>query len=91
MLQYLIDQLNFTLNGQTYNLITSPWQLILDWIRVYSQQSQNYASSQYVRDAYEHLGKIAVAQSAMVIVLLILCVWLLYKLAHGFIGWMQFR
>lgn len=93
MLDYLINLLNFNVNGVTYNLITTPWQRILDWIDTYiannSSQSAYYSTA--VRDAYEILGKLGFAYACLVVVLIILSSWFVYKVASGFTGWFRFR
>lgn len=91
MLDYLISLLDFSVNGQTYNLITTPWTSLLQWIADYKSQ---YPSSSYgsaLRDAYETLAKMGMLYSALIIVLIILCTWFVYKIASGFTGWFKFR
>lgn len=90
MLDYLIHLLDFSVDGQTYNLFLTPWQRILSWIATYQQYNNNQYSTA-VRDAYEALGKLGFMYAVLVIVLLIIGCWLFYKIAHGFAGWMQFR
>jgi hypothetical protein len=91
MLDYLISLLDFTINGTTYNLITSPWLFMLNWIESYKQYANNAAYSTAVRDAYEVLGKLGFMYACLVIVLIILCAWFVYKVASGFTGWFRFR
>lgn len=91
MLDYLIGLLNFSIGDKTYNLITTPWQELITWVKNYqSNSSQSYYSTA-VRDAWIDMAKVGVGQTALVIVLLIICTWLFYKIAHGFTGWMKFR
>lgn len=90
MLQYLIDLLNFQINGNTYNLITTPWERLLSWISTYQQYNNNQYSTA-VRDAYEALGKLGFMYSCLVVVLIIICCWFVYKIASGFTGWFRFR
>lgn len=93
MLDYLISLLNFTYNGTTYNLITTPWSKVLSWVDSYIAHATNNngAWSTQVRDAYEILWKIGFAYSVLVVVLVILCAWFVYKVASGFTGWFKFR
>lgn len=91
MLDYLIGLLNFTVNGTTYNLITTPWEKILAWINTYQQNANNAAYSTAVRDAYEILAKWGFASACLVVVLIIICTWFVYKIASGFTGWFRFR
>lgn len=91
MLDYLIRLLNFELNGVTYNLITTPWEKILAWVDSYMSYSNNGAYSTQVRDAYEMLAKLGIASAALVIVLIIVSSWFVYKVASGFTGWFRFR
>lgn len=91
MLDYLISLLNFTVNGNTYNLITSPWSYMIEWISRYNSYSTSQVPSTAVRDAYYDLMKIGFMYSILVIVLVILCSWFVYKVASGFTGWMKFR
>lgn len=90
MLDYLINILNFTVDGQTYNLLTTPWQRLLSWIATYQQYNNNQYSTA-VRDAYEALGKLGFMYSCLVVVLIIICCWFVYKVASGFTGWFRFR
>lgn len=90
MLDYLINLLNFTVEGQTYNLLTTPWQRLLSWIATYQQYNNNQYSTA-VRDAYEALGKLGFMYSCLVVVLIIICCWFVYKVASGFTGWFRFR
>ena len=90
MLDYLINLLNFTVEGQTYNLLTTPWQRLLSWIATYQQYNNNQYSTA-VRDAYEVLGKLGFMYSCLVVVLIIICCWFVYKVASGFTGWFRFR
>lgn len=90
MLDYLINLLNFTVEGQTYNLLTTPWQRLLSWIATYQQYNNNQYSTA-VRDAYEALGKLGFMYSCLVVVLIIICCWFVYKIASGFTGWFRFR
>lgn len=90
MLDYLINLLNFTVEGQTYNLLTTPWQRLLSWIATYQQYNNNQYSTA-VRDAYEVLGKLGFMYSCLVVVLIIICCWFVYKIASGFTGWFRFR
>lgn len=90
MLDYLIHLLDFTVDGESFNLFLTPWQRMLAWISSYQQYNNNQYSTA-VRDAYEALGKLGFMYSVLVVVLLIICCWLFYKIAHGFAGWMQFR
>lgn len=90
MLDYLINLLNFTVDGQTYNLLTTPWQRLLSWIATYQQYNNNQYSTA-VRDAYEALGKLGFMYSCLVVVLIIICCWFVYKVASGFTGWFRFR
>lgn len=91
MLDYLISLLNFTVDGVTYNLITTPWGYMIDWINLYKQYSSNSSYSTALRDAYEVLAKLGIASAVLVIVLIILCSWFVYKVASGFTGWFKFR
>ena len=93
MLDYLINLLNFTVNGTTYNLITTPWTKILEWIETYQANSTSGSASYStaVRDAYEMLAKLGIASAALVVVLIIVCCWFVYKVASGFTGWFKFR
>lgn len=90
MLDYLINLLNFTVDGQTYNLLTTPWQRLLSWIATYQQYNNNQYSTA-LRDAYEALGKLGFMYSCLVVVLIIICCWFVYKVASGFTGWFRFR
>ena len=90
MLDYLINLLNFTVDGQSYNLLTTPWQRLLSWIATYQQYNNNQYSTA-VRDAYEALGKLGFMYSCLVVVLIIICCWFVYKVASGFTGWFRFR
>ena len=93
MLDYLINLLNFTYNGTTYNLITTPWSRILGWVDTYISHSTNTqgAWSTQVRDAYEMLGKLGFMYACLVVILIIFCGWFVYKIASGFTGWFKFR
>lgn len=91
MLDYLISILNFTVDGVTYNLVTTPWAYLIDWINTYKQYSNNSAYSTQLRDAYEMLAAIGINTTLYVVALLILGTWLVYKLASGFTGWMRIR
>lgn len=91
MLDYLISLLNFTVNGVSYNLITTPWGYMIDWINLYKQYANNSSYSTALRDAYEVLAKLGFASAVLVIVLIILCSWFIYKVASGFTGWFRFR
>lgn len=90
MLQYLINLLNFEINGNSYNLIITPWERLLAWISTYQQYNNNQYSTA-VRDAYEALGKLGFMYSCLVVVLIIICCWFVYKIASGFTGWFRFR
>lgn len=90
MLDYLINLLSFTVDGQSYNLLTTPWQRLLSWIASYQQYNNNQYSTA-VRDAYEALGKLGFMYSCLVVVLIIICCWFVYKVASGFTGWFRFR
>ena len=90
MLDYLINLLNFQINGTSYNLITTPWARLLSWISTYQQYNNNQYSTA-VRDAYEALGKLGFMYSCLVVVLIIICCWFVYKIASGFTGWFRFR
>lgn len=90
MLDYLINLLNFEINGSSYNLITTPWERLLGWIATYQQYNNNQYSTA-VRDAYEALGKLGFMYSCLVVVLIIICCWFVYKIASGFTGWFRFR
>lgn len=90
MLDYLINLLNFQINGTSYNLITTPWDRLLGWIATYQQYNNNQYSTA-VRDAYEALGKLGFMYSCLVVALIIICCWFVYKLASGFTGWFRFR
>ena len=90
MLDYLINLLNFEINGTSYNLITTPWERLLSWIATYQQYNNNQYSTA-VRDAYEALGKLGFMYSCLVVVLIIICCWFVYKIASGFTGWFRFR
>lgn len=90
MLDYLINLLNFEINGTSYNLITTPWERLLAWISTYQQYNNNQYSTA-VRDAYEALGKLGFMYSCLVVVLIIICCWFVYKIASGFTGWFRFR
>ena len=90
MLDYLINLLNFQINGTSYNLITTPWERLLAWIATYQQYNNNQYSTA-VRDAYEALGKLGFMYSCLVVVLIIICCWFVYKIASGFTGWFRFR
>lgn len=91
MLDYLISLLNFDVGGTTYNFILTPWGYINDWISNYLQYANNGSYSTAVRDAYYLLAKIGFMYAALVVVLLILCAWFVYKIASGFTGWFKFR
>ncbi len=91
MLDYLINLLSFSVDGQTYNLILTPWGYICDWIQNYINHTSNGAYSSSVRDAYYQLAKIGFFYSALIVVLIIICTWLVYKIASGFTGWFKFR
>lgn len=91
MFQYLINLLNFQIGNNTYNLITSPWEYIINWVSKYESQYQSSYPSTAVRDAWVELGKIAVGQAALVLVLVVVCVWFFWRVCRGFIGWMEFR
>lgn len=91
MLDYLISLLNFSIDGVTYNLITTPWGYMIDWINAYKQYASNSSYSTALRDAYEVLAKLGFASAVLVIVLIILCSWFIYKVASGFTGWFKFR
>lgn len=95
MLDYLVSLLNFTVDGTTYNLIITPWNRILSWVDGYiANSSGSYGSGAYstaVRDAYEMLAKIGFMYACLVVVLVILCAWFVYKVASGFTGWFKFR
>lgn len=91
MLDYLISLLNFTVDGTTYNLITTPWNYIIQWANTYAASSNNGAYSTGLRDAYEILAKLGIASAALVVVLIIVCCWFVYKIASGFTGWFRFR
>lgn len=91
MLDYLISLLNFTVDGESYNLITTPWMKLLQWISDYQANSQNAYYGTQVRDAYEILGKLGFMYAVLVVVLVILCAWFVYKIASGFTGWFKFR
>ena len=90
MLQYLIDLLNFDIGGQSFNFITTPWIQIINWINTYKQYNNNQYSTA-IRDAYEALGKLCFMYSCLVVVLIIICCWFVYKVASGFTGWFRFR
>ncbi len=90
MLDYLINLLNFEIDGSSYNLITTPWERLLSWIATYQQYNNNQYSTA-VRDAYEALGKLGFMYSCLVVVLIIICCWFVYKIASGFTGWFRFR
>ena len=90
MLQYLIDLLNFDIGGQSFNFITTPWIQIINWINTYKQYNNNQYSTA-IRDAYEALGKLGFMYSCLVVVLIIICCWFVYKVASGFTGWFRFR
>lgn len=90
MLDYLINLLNFQINGTSYNLITTPCERLLSWISTYQQYNNNQYSTA-VRDAYEALGKLGFMYSCLVVALIIICCWFVYKLASGFTGWFRFR
>ena len=91
MLDYLISLLNFSVDGVTYNLITTPWGYLIDWINLYKQYANNSSYSTALRDAYEVLAKLGFASAVLVIVLIILCSWFVYRIASGFTGWFKFR
>lgn len=91
MLDYLISLLNFSVNGETYNLITTPWVYLLGWVSDYELHQTNGRYSTAVRDAYEVLAKLGFAYAFLVVVLIILCSWFVYKVASGFTGWFKFR
>lgn len=90
MLDYLISLLNFSINGTTYNLITTPWLGLQTWITRYQAANPNTVSTQ-VRDAYYDLAKLGFMSSILVVVLLIICTFFVYKLASSFTGWMRFK
>lgn len=90
MLDYLISLLNFTIDGTTYNLITTPWYGLQTWITRYQAANPNNISTQ-VRDAYYDLAKLGFMSSILVIVLIIISAFFVYKIASGFTGWFRFR
>lgn len=93
MLDYLINRLSFVINDVTYNFIITPWQYMINWIEAYL--ANNTSSSTYystaLRDAYEFLGKLGFAYACLVVVLIIISCWFVYKVASGFTGWFRFR
>lgn len=90
MLDYLISLLDFTINGTTYNLITTPWLGLQTWITRYQAANPNSISSQ-VRDAYYDMAKFSFMTSILVVVLIIVSAYFVYKIASGFTGWFRFR
>lgn len=90
MLDYLISLLDFTINGTTYNLITTPWLGLQTWITRYQAANPNTVSSQ-VRDAYYDMAKFSFMSSILVVVLIIVSAYFVYKIASGFTGWFRFR
>lgn len=90
MLDYLLSLLTFTIDGTQYNLITTPWLGLTSWITRYSAANPNNVSTQ-VRDAYYDLAKLGFMSSILVILLIIICTFFVYKIASGFTGWFRFR
>lgn len=90
MLDYLISLLNFTIDGTTFNLITTPWHGLQTWITRYQAANPNQISTQ-VRDAYYDLAKLGFMTSILVILLVIISAFFVYKIAQGFTGWFRFR
>lgn len=90
MLDYLISLLDFTIDGTTYNLITTPWLGLQTWITRYNAVNPNNVSSQ-VRDAYYDMAKFSFMTSILVVVLIIVSAYFVYKIASGFTGWFRFR
>lgn len=85
MLDYLISLLDFTVDGVTYNLFTTAWTSTLAWFQL---AQDNDVQMGY---AYMSLDALAICFSIMVIILLIVCCWLFYKIASSFTGWLKFR
>lgn len=90
MLDYLISLLDFTINGTTYNLITTPWLGLQTWITRYQAANPNTVSTQ-VRDAYYDMAKFSFMTSILVVFLIIISAYFVYKIASGFTGWFRFR
>lgn len=91
MLDYLVHLLDFTISGTDYNLLTTPWLGITTWITRYQTANPNQTASTAVRDAYYDLAKLGFFYSILVIVLIIICTFFVYKLASAFTGWMRFK
>lgn len=91
MLNYLLSILDFETGGKTYNLILTPWEDLVNWANNYIAYSNNGMYSTQVRDAYEMMAKLGICTTLFVLVLMILCTWLVYKVASGFTGWFRFR
>lgn len=91
MLDYLISLLNFTVEGTTYNLLTTPWACLYEWCRDYLTHVQNASYSSQLREAYYMLAKLGFFYAILVCVLIGLCVFFVYKIASGFTGWFRFR
>lgn len=89
MLDYLISILDFTVGGTEYNLFKTPWDYMIQWIASYRQQTSQVSTA--VRDAYFDLMKFAFWETCLVIILLVICVFFVYKIAAGFTGWFRFR
>jgi hypothetical protein len=85
MLDYLISLLNFTVNGETYNLFLTPWTYTIAWF-----ETAEGDATQLV-NAYLSLDALGWLFSVLVIVLLVVCCWLFYKIASSFTGWLKFR
>lgn len=91
MLDYLISLMDFTIGDVEYNFITSPWSYLINWISRYQQTSTNAYASTALRDAYYDLAKLGFFYSILVLCLLALGVFFVYKIASGFTGWMRFK
>lgn len=89
MLDYLISLLDFEINGTSYNLFKTPWDYMIQWIARYNSQTSQVSTA--VRDAYFDLMKFAFWESVLVVILIVICVFFVYKIASGFTGWFRFR
>lgn len=89
MLDYLISLLDFEVSGTTYNLFKTPWDYMIQWIGRYNGSTSQVSTA--VRDAYFDLMKFAFWESCLVVILIVICVFFVYKIASGFTGWFKFR
>lgn len=91
MLDYLISLLDFNIGSVEYNLLTTPWSLMEQWITRYQSTATNPWNSTALRDAYYQLGKLGFYYAILILVLIGLGVFFVYKIASGFTGWMRFK